>query len=65
MVVAVVIFISALVIIISLGLGWTAGRDYVIDEIKKEIDIRRNMQDPQQILTEVVKRLKEIKLKND
>jgi hypothetical protein len=65
MAVAVAIFISALVIIISLGLGWTAGRDYVIDEIKKEIDIRRKMQSPQDILTEVVKRLNEIKLKND
>lgn len=54
-----------LAFIIGLGLGHESGKDYVIDEILKEIRIRRKMQTPQDILTEVYRRLIEIKNKGD
>ena len=63
--IALIVFLIVLVGIVSLGLGWETGKDYVIDEILKEIRIRRKMQAPQDILTEVVKKLHEIKNKGD
>lgn len=63
--IALIVFLIVLVGVVCFGLGWETGKDYVIDEILKEIRIRRKMQAPQDILTEVVKRLLEIKNKGD
>ena len=63
--IALVVLLIVLVGIVCFGLGNETGKDYVIDEILKEIRIRRKMQAPQDILTEVTKRLLEIKNKGD
>ena len=60
-----IVFLIVIVGIVCFGLGNETGKDYVIDEILKEIRIRRKMQAPTEILTEVVKRLLEIKNKGD
>lgn len=65
MVTGILIIVCVTCCIIAFGLGMETGKDYVIDEILKEIRIRRKMQRPTDILTEVVRRLLEIRNKGD
>lgn len=61
----IVIVVVTIVAIVFAGIGFHSGIDYVADEIIKEIRIRRKMQSPQDILTEVLKICHRVKEKGD
>lgn len=59
------IVVSVIVGLVTYGLGFNNGSVYAIEEILKEIRIRRKMQRPEEILTEVIKVCYRIKEKGD
>lgn len=65
MITGILIIVCVTCCIIAFGLGMETGKDYVIDEILKEIRIRRKMQAPTDILTEVIRVCYRIKEKGD